>query len=460
MEYEIRFCTTSDNARLAYAIFGAGPTLVIPPGWVSLLELDTEDSWTLPLWRKFSEYFKVIIYDKHGCGLSDRDRTDFSFEKELNDLESIIECANLGKFSLFGYSQSGPTSIAYANKYPNRISHLILYGSYRSGALLATPEIKSAMRGLIRAHWGLGSTMLSELFVPHADKQTLKSANRFQQKAATAEMAASLSKAEDLFDVTDILSNIKTPTLVMHRLKDRVVSSKLGRELAATIPNAKLVLLDGNIHLPWLGDFDRIIQETAKFIGVKNSSASGHIPKKSSLGSEGLSRRLAAIMSADVKNYSKLMQEDEMSTINILNEYRDLFIHTVNCHRGKVIDAVGDNILSEFSNALDAVTCAVEIQKKLHNKNGNVQKSSRMLFRIGINIGDIIDDNVRIYGDGVNIAARIEAIAEGGGICISKSVHEQVNNKLDLAYENLGAQSVKNIKNPIQIYKINMKQYS
>ena len=216
-------------------------------------------------WKEMAKYFTVLLYDKHGCGLSDRDRIDFSFEKEIRDLESIIECSNFEIFALLGYSQSGATSIAYATKYPNRVSHLILYGSFRCGSLVSSPEIKSAIQTVIKAHWGLGSKMLIDSFIPDADKKTRDYAIRFQKKAATAEMAASLSKAEDKFDVTDLLSEIKVPTLVIHRRGDLIVPSKLGRELAALIPDAKLVLLDGNIHLPWLGNSDRIIREIVKF---------------------------------------------------------------------------------------------------------------------------------------------------------------------------------------------------
>lgn len=457
MEYEIRFCTTPDNAQLAYATFGKGPALVVPPSWVSLLDLDSEDSWSLPFWKELAKYFTVLLYDKHGCGLSDRDRTDFSFEKEVRDLESIIECSQFEWFAFFGYSESGTTSIAYATKYPERVSHLIIYGSYRCGALIAPPKVKSALINLILAHWGLGSKMLTDLFIPDADKKTFNYANRFQQKSATAEMAASLSKAEDNFDVTNLLPDVKAPALVIHRKGDRIVPSKFGRELAALIPNAKFLLLDGNNHPPWTGDSDRIVREIINFIGLKEFPKSEILLKEPLNTEKEFKRKLAAIMSADVEGYSRLMDQDEEKTIHTLTSHRLVISDCVQQFRGRVVDTPGDNILSEFNSVIDAVKSAVKVQSELSERNAELPIEQRMKFRIGINLGDVVEEEGRIYGDGVNIAARIPDFAEGGGICISGSVYDQIENKLSIIYKPMGEQAVKNITKPVRVYKIIME---
>ncbi len=168
-------------------------------------------------------------------------------------------------------------------------------------------------------------------------------------------------------------------------------------------------------------------------------------------------RKLSAIFSADVKGYSRLMQDDETATVQILKAYRELMSSFIHKYRGRVVDYPGDNVLAEFASVVDAVEAAVEIQKELKAKNEKLSKERRMEFRIGINLGDIIEEGDKIYGDGVNIAARIESLAQGGGICISGTAFDQIGKKLSLGYEFMGMQTVKNIEKPIRVYHVLMK---
>jgi TolB-like protein/class 3 adenylate cyclase/Flp pilus assembly protein TadD len=172
---------------------------------------------------------------------------------------------------------------------------------------------------------------------------------------------------------------------------------------------------------------------------------------------ERAKRKLSAVMSADVKGYSRLMGQDEADTVDRLKEYRTLMTDLIQQYRGRVVDSPGDNILAEFASVVDATECAVQVQEKLNNRNAELPDDSRMEFRIGINLGDVIVDDERIYGDGINIAARIEGLAEGGGICISGTAYDHVKNKLSLVYENLGEQLVKNIAEPVRVYRIIME---
>ncbi len=172
---------------------------------------------------------------------------------------------------------------------------------------------------------------------------------------------------------------------------------------------------------------------------------------------ESFKRRLTAILSADIKGYSRLMGEDEEATVRALTERRELVASVVEKHRGRVVDSPGDNVLAEFASVLDAVRSAVEIQEEVKARNAELPENRRMEFRIGINLGDVIVERERIYGDGVNVAARLENLAEGGGICISGTVHDQVEGKLSLGYQFLGEHTVKNITKPIRIYRVLME---
>ena len=172
------------------------------------------------------------------------------------------------------------------------------------------------------------------------------------------------------------------------------------------------------------------------------------------MNSEGFKRKLAAILSADVVGYSRLMGEDEQATIQTLTSHRELMTSLIKREYGRVIDSPGDNLLAEFESAVHAVECAVKIQKELFKRNAELSENRRMEYRIGVNLGEVIEEGDRIYGDGVNIAARLESLAEPGGICISAFVHSQVKSRLQMEYEYLGEKTVKNIKEPVAVYRV------
>ena len=171
---------------------------------------------------------------------------------------------------------------------------------------------------------------------------------------------------------------------------------------------------------------------------------------------DSVQRRLAAILCADVAGYSRLVDDDEVGTVRRLGEYRETLCSFVIRHHGRVVNAPGDAVLAEYQSVVDAVQSAVEIQRELEARNDSLPAEQRMSFRIGINLGDVIVENDDIYGEGVNIAARFQTIAELGGICISRPVHDQVHNKLTLGYEFLGERSVKNIAEPQGVFRIEM----
>jgi adenylate cyclase len=168
-------------------------------------------------------------------------------------------------------------------------------------------------------------------------------------------------------------------------------------------------------------------------------------------------RKLSGILSADAVGYSRLMQEDEAWTIRTLEESKGLMRKLIEQFKGRVVDAPGDNLLAEFGSVVDATDCAVKIQQELKTKNADLPDNRKMEFRIGINLGDVVEETDRIYGDGVNIAARIEGLAEPGGICISRTAYDHVKNKLELGYEYLGEHSVKNIAEPVRVYRVLME---
>jgi pimeloyl-ACP methyl ester carboxylesterase len=275
IDQHIQFCTTVDGARIAYSMVGQGPFLVFPPAWVSHLQLEWEHPSAREYLEKGTRNQTFLFYDKHGCGLSERNRTEFTLESEVRPLEAVINHLKLKRFALFGFSCSGPVAIAYAIKYPRRVSHLILYDSYARGEAISKEEFRKSFASLIRSAWGVGSKTLADLFLPDADVSTLKWLVRYQREAATAEMAAKLLDLSYNLNVADLLHRLRVPTLVIHRKSCKVIPFHLGREMASMIPNSRFVPLEGSIHLPYFGDVDAVLRIIGEFLGA---SAHGKDP--------------------------------------------------------------------------------------------------------------------------------------------------------------------------------------
>jgi adenylate cyclase len=171
-----------------------------------------------------------------------------------------------------------------------------------------------------------------------------------------------------------------------------------------------------------------------------------------------VSRKLAAILAADIAHYSALMGADEACTVRDLKGHQAVILPMVAEHGGRIIDTAGDGILAEFASVVNAVECAVAIQKTMAERNAGIDPDRRMQFRIGINLGDVIHDDARVYGDGVNIAARLESIAEPGSICISAKVHDEIGGKTNIACQDFGTHQLKNIAQPVRVYRIELDE--
>ena len=172
------------------------------------------------------------------------------------------------------------------------------------------------------------------------------------------------------------------------------------------------------------------------------------------MASPDVQRKLTAILCTDVVGYSRLMGDDHEGTLDTLTDYRKVFSDKIKEYKGRVVNAPGDSLLAEFGSVVDAVSCAVDVQRDLAVRNAELPDSRRMDFRIGVNLGDVLVKDGDIYGDGVNVAARLESLAEPGGICISGSVHDQIESRLPLHYEFLGEKEVKNIAKPVSTYQV------
>jgi DNA-binding winged helix-turn-helix (wHTH) protein/pimeloyl-ACP methyl ester carboxylesterase len=254
---EIRYCTTSDGVRLAYATTGHGPPLVKASNWLTHLDFE----WGSPIWRHWytalSTHHLLVRYDERGNGMSERDVPDVSFDTWVRDLETVVDAAGLDRFPLLGISRGGPIAIAYAVKHPERVTQLVLYGAFAVGLThVGTPqelEARRALASLLRLGWGLNNPAFCRTFtcrfVPEATPEHEQWFDELQRVSTSPENAARLMELDDDIDVRPLLSEVKTPTLVIHCDRDHVVPPEKGRLLAAEIPGARYVSLPSANHL-------------------------------------------------------------------------------------------------------------------------------------------------------------------------------------------------------------------
>jgi pimeloyl-ACP methyl ester carboxylesterase len=281
---QIRFFQGTGGKRIAYAVDGPlrgeRPLLVFSAWWVSHLERDFDDPGFRGMFGRFAEHMTVVRYDRPGVGLSDRERPALSLEGELANLEALVQQLGAERVALFGGSCGGPPAIAYAARHPERTSHLVLYGGYACGPKLAPADLQQAMTGLVRAHWGLGSKALTDLFAPQHTTDERQRIAASQRASASPEMAAATLELIYRMDVSEVLGQIQVPTLVLHRKGDRAIGFDHGRQLASLIPGATFVPLDGDAHLPWLGDWNTVADAALAFlVPGRQPPALAHLPE-------------------------------------------------------------------------------------------------------------------------------------------------------------------------------------
>ena len=268
-----------DGRALAWAAVGQGPPLVIGGWWSSHLELDWRNARFRGFIERLAAHRTVIRYDRPGAGMSDDGGLPpGSLEEELVVLEALVDAAaGAGPISLFGASSGGGVASLFAARHPQRVERLVLYGTYARGVDLAPPQAREAMLAVVEQHWGLGSRVLADMFLPDATAGERDEFVSFQRRAASPTVALASLRAVYDFDSTGHLGDVLAPTLVLHRRADRAIPFALGTDVAARIRNASFVALEGDDHFPWRGDVDAVVRETLRFLGVAVATAASEI---------------------------------------------------------------------------------------------------------------------------------------------------------------------------------------
>jgi pimeloyl-ACP methyl ester carboxylesterase/DNA-binding CsgD family transcriptional regulator len=270
---QIRFAVTPTGARVAYASVGRGPAMVVPAAWIGHQEVSWQDPAIRAFYEPITATRTVVTYDKPGCGLSDPWPGPQTLDSDRGELGAVIDQLELDRLDLLGISMGAPVSLAYAVRRPERVARLILYGGFANGHEVASAEVRRAMTELVRAHWGLGSDLLADIFLPDGTPEMKANFALLQRESATAELAAELLAQCYELRVDDLLDEVAAPTLVLHRRADRAIPYRLGRDLAARIPHARLVSLEGRSHWVFAGDAAAVVREILGFLGVRGARA-------------------------------------------------------------------------------------------------------------------------------------------------------------------------------------------
>ena len=298
---EIRFCEAAPGVRVAYATVGHGPALVVPAGWIGHLELMWRDPAVRAFYAPLAACRTVVFYDKPGCGLSDELPGRPTLDTDLTVLQAVVNQLELERFDLLGISVGAPVSMAYAARQPARVGRLIVYGGYADGRQIASAEVRAAMLDLVRAHWGLGSDVLANIFLPDGSTTMKAQFAELQRGAASTDVACELLAQCYEVRVDDLLERISTPTLVLHREADRAIPYRLGRDLAVRIAGARLVSLAGRSHFPHAGDAASVVRPILEFLG----EAAQPLLARSGRGSNPLTARqlqVAALIAEGLTN--------------------------------------------------------------------------------------------------------------------------------------------------------------
>jgi pimeloyl-ACP methyl ester carboxylesterase/DNA-binding CsgD family transcriptional regulator len=312
VKQEVRFCSSVDGTRLAYAIHGRGAPLVRTATWLTHLEFD----WQSPVWRHWLEGLAdghtVLRYDERGCGLSDRDVEDVSLDARLADLEAVVDAAGIERAALLGISQGGPVAIAFAARHPERVSHLVLFATFARGRLMRDPsasdrEQAQLMDSLIRMGWGQGMPvfrrLFTTLFMPDATPEQMEWFDDLQRVTVDPETAARIRHARNLDEVTDQAGLVACPTLVIHARDDGLVPFAEGRLLATLVPRARFVALESRNHILLADEpaWTQFRSELRNFLGPTEVSTPAELPELSgrelevlALVAEGLSNEQVA----------------------------------------------------------------------------------------------------------------------------------------------------------------------
>jgi class 3 adenylate cyclase len=442
MQQKVQFCTTSDGVQIAFSVMGEGYPLVLVPGWVSNIELDMEPGAPgRGYYDAFAEHFMLVRYDKRGTGLSDRNVSDFSLEPRLLDLDAVVARLKLERYALRGMSEGGPVAIAHAVRHPDRVSHLILQGTY---AHLGKSETTDALIALVKAEWGLGSATMASLFVPSASKEMQDKFVRYQREGANRADAAAMLAANVEEDVRSLLPQVQAPTLVLHSETDKAVPFEHARRLAGSIPDATLRQYKGD-HAP----LDAVEQIVVPVVAFVQPAPAQPAPSAESHSESGV----RTVLFTDLVGHTEMMRRlgDERGRA-VLREHERITRELLREYAGAEVKTMGDGFMASFGSVTKAMDCAIALQRAFASHEGEP-----LDVRVGLNAGEPIEEDGDLFGWTVILASRIAAKAGAGEILIPEPLRHLLSGK-SYVYADRGETVLKGFEDAVRLYEVRWRE--
>ncbi len=449
MEQDIRFCTTSDGVRIAYAVTGSGYPLVWVPGWLSHAEID----WDVPIlgdrYRALTKDFTLLRLDKRGTGLSARRLKEYSRAAWVLDVEAVIADAGIERFALAGYSEGGPIAVEYSTLHPDKVSHLILMGAgvISPGENPEAIEMLQALVTITRTHWGTAVKMMTDFFfgedAPLEDQQAF--ADYQIQSADAVDAAAMLTELPKTYQIADLARRVRVPTLVIHGRSDQAVPIEIGQRLASLIPNAAFKSIEGQ-HVP--NRKQSAVMEAAirEFILGPAASTTDHAPQSAVGG-------MVTILFTDMEGSTALAQRaGDAAAQEVRRAHNEIVRTALSGHEGSEIKHTGDGIMASFTTASAGLACAVAIQRGVA-AHVEEQPDSPLGVYIGLNAGEPIAEEDDLFGTSVDLAARICDRAQAGEILASDVVRQLAAGK-GFLFSDRGETELRGFEDPVKLYDV------
>ena len=436
---ETRYAKSGD-VHIAYQVLGEGPAdLVFVPGFVS----NVEATWTSPpraeFFRRLASFSRLILFDKRGTGMSDRSSQIFTLEQRMADVLAVMDAAGSQRAALFGISEGGPMSFLFAASYPQRTSALVVYGSYAKRSWAADypfgwqPGTWDTVLGNIERAWGTPQGINIGMWAPSiaGDEQRVSATAAYFRAAASPGAALAVMKMNREIDARDILPSVRVPTLILHRIGERVIDIENARYMAQRIPGARLVELPGVDHMPWFGDIEPLVQEVEEFL-----TGERHVAEPE--------RVLATVQFTDiVQSTERAAALGDRKWRQLLEDFQSLVRENLRHWRGREIDTAGDGFLAAFDGPARAIRCAAAVRDSA--------RSQGIEIRAGVHTGEceIIGD--KLGGIAVHIGSRVAGKAAPGEIIVSQTVKDLVAGS-GLSFAERGAHALKGVPGEWRLY--------
>ena len=445
MEPRIQYAKTRDGVTIAFWTLGERMPLVYMPVIPdSHIQLEWQDPELRRWYERLMEKRKLVRYDSRGTGLSERNVTEYSVDSLILDLEAVVDRLGLERFALLACLYSGPVAIAYAARHPERVSHLLLTLTAARASEMLGPEL-SQVAGLIDKDWELFTETFAHVALGWSAGEPARRWAARCRESVTPQMLQLFLGAVREIDVTDLLPQVRSPTLVLHRRQGRLMDVNVARGLVSRIPDARLALLEGTSAAMFREDTEPFLTAVDEFLGEgEEAAAQAEAPQAGAF---------RTVLFTDIEGSTALTQRlGDAKAQELVRAHNTIVRDALKAHAGSEIKHTGDGIMASFPSASRAIECAIAIQRAV-----TAQSDTLLRVRIGLNAGEPVAEERDLFGTAVQLARRICDQADAGAILVSNVVRELAMGK-GFLFADTGEVALKGFEDPVRLYEVRWQE--